>query len=102
MLVKSETIEVAVKWASCDVLGKDVRLTLRIDKFAKSTLTATLATSIFKFPGLFATKSYGHSVRMLTYNVQMLPSFFSAATDPDNARPASHGASRRAATTSSH
>ncbi len=86
MNVKSEYVEVLARWESCEAFGKDVRLTMRIDKFAKLTLTAVIASSLFpKFPGLFATKSYGHSVRMLTYNVQMLPSFFSASTDPDNA-----------------
>ena len=60
-------------------------VTGEIDKATDSVLQGVLVVDgLFDVP-VVATLGYGESLRVLTYNVQMLPSHFSAATKPANA-----------------
>lgn len=85
-VVKSEVVEVRASWRACSGIGEDVALVLRVEKYAGETFIATISASLLSQPlPLYGTKSHGLSMRVLTYNVQMLPSQFNATTDPQNA-----------------
>jgi hypothetical protein len=81
---RSQVVIVTAQWADCGV-AQDVSLRLEIDKalqlVAQGEVTIGLQTPIL----VIGTKSFGDSFLMGTYNVQHLPSHFSAGSDPQNA-----------------
>ncbi len=80
------TIAVRATFRSCGAWqGRSAVVTGEIDKATDSVLQGVLVVDgLFDVP-VVATLGYGESLRVLTYNVQMLPSHFSAATKPANA-----------------
>ena len=83
-----ETIEVEARFSRCSGWRRSsATIVAQIDRATGSILWGEISIpnlDIQDFPAT-AGIGYGSSLRVVTYNVQMLPSTFSATTDPANA-----------------
>jgi hypothetical protein len=81
--IRRKGTRVIGRWESCAGLGDQVRIRGTIDPSCGTfTGVVKVGNPPFKIP-VVATQSNGESLRIVTYNIQQLPSFFNAGTSND-------------------